>query len=841
MLSRLLADVHYCFRGLAKRPAFAAAIVFTLAIGIGVNVALYSIFQGMVLRPVPGAHSPDELVNLAAPGPGLKPGNTSCNIAGDCEDVFSYPMFRDLERAQESFTAIAAHCMVEMNLAFHGTTLSGAGVLVSGNYFGVLGVEPALGRLLGPLDDAVPGNADSVVLSYRYWQNALGADPSVLGQALVVNGKPLTIVGVAAREFQGTSRPAVPDVFLPITFRWRDGTGGYPNFEDRRYYWVYLFARLKPGVSAAQAEAAINTPYRAILSDVEAPLQNGMSEEALTRFRAKTLTVRPGARGQSWIMAGADIPLSILLLAAGTVLLIACVNIANLMLARGSTRVGEMAVRLSMGAAPYRLVSLLFTEALMLALFAALVSLPLTQLALRWIQSVVPAQGASSFDFSMSTGLVAMAVAVSLLCATAFSMVPVLRLARTEPARVLHAHSTRATGGKAANRFQGALVTVQIAMSMMLLVLAGLLAHSLLNVGKVDLGMRVESLLSFSVSPERNGYTAANSAALFDRIEDELGGLPAVTSVGSSMLTLLNNNSNFWNVRVPTYQPGPGENPTADFNAVGPGFFQTLGIPLVAGRDFGAADAGGDRPTVAIVNQRFVDFFRLGANAIGSRIGAGQSDALDIQIVGVVQDAKYANVKDPIRPQLFMSRHQFTRTGTLTFYVRTAGDPDTVAPSIRALVAHLDPNLPITNLQEVNRQVRENVFLDRVMGQIASALSVLATLLAAVGLYGVLSYMVARRTREIGLRMALGASPSALRGVIMRQVSYIGMVGSAIGLGVALMLGRVASSLLFGVNASDPPVLLAAVGILASIILAAGYIPARRASRIDPMAALRTD
>ena len=277
MLANLLADIRYSLRGFVKRPAFALIVVLTLAVGIGVNVAMYAIFHGMVLRPIPDAHDPQTLVNLAAPGPGLKQGSTSCTLAGDCEDVFSYPMFRDLERVQEPFTAIAAHFMVETNLAFHGETKPGTGVLVSGSYFGVLGIQPALGRLLGPQDDAVDGHADSVVLSYRYWQNGLGADPSVIGQALVVNGKPLTVVGVASPGFQGTSRPAVPDVFMPITFRWRDAPGGAPSFDDRRNYWVYLFARLKPGVSLEQAEAAINQPYRAILHEVEAPLQIGMT------------------------------------------------------------------------------------------------------------------------------------------------------------------------------------------------------------------------------------------------------------------------------------------------------------------------------------------------------------------------------------------------------------------------------------------------------------------------------------------------------------------------------------------------------------------------------------
>jgi ABC-type antimicrobial peptide transport system permease subunit len=409
MLAHLLGDVRYALRGFSRRPAFAAVVVAILGVGIGVIVAMYAIFDGFVLRSIPGANRPGELVNLAAPG--LMPGAVSCDFAGDCDEVFSYRMFRDLERRQEPFDGIAAHRMFDANLAFARDALSGTGVLVSGSYFGVLRVAPALGRVLGPQDDAAEGGADSVVLSYRYWENALGRDPGVVGQALVVNGKPLTIVGVAAREFSGTTRPLSPDVFVPITFNWHTSTRAYPNFEDRRNYWLYLFARLKPGVSAVTAEAAINAVYRPILDEIEAPLQAGMTEQQLAQFRGKAIAVTPGARGQSWIVRGSGVPLGILLASAATVLLIACVNIANLMLARGATRVGEMAVRLSLGAAPRRLVALLFTEAMLASLLAALASLPVALLAIRWTGSMVPAYGAASVDFGLNAKLVAIAVA----------------------------------------------------------------------------------------------------------------------------------------------------------------------------------------------------------------------------------------------------------------------------------------------------------------------------------------------------------------------------------------------------------------------------------------------
>jgi putative ABC transport system permease protein len=671
------------------------------------------------------------------------------------------------------------------------------------------------------------------------WQDALGADPSVVGGSLVVNGKPLTIVGVAPPEFQGMVRPLTPDVFVPITFRWRDDQRGIPNFDDRRNYWVYLFARLKPGVSMRQAEAAINGPYRAILNDVEAPLQTGMPERVLERFREKTVTVTSGYRGQSVAVSGARVPLAVLLVAAAAVLLIACVNIANLMLARGATRVGQMAVRLSMGAAPRRLVTLLFTESALLALLAVLVSLPLTQLTLRWIEGMVPAEGAASFDFGVNGRVVGISVVVALASALVFALFPALKLARTQPGAVLHLQSARATGGRAARSFRVTLVTAQVALSMVLLVLAGLLARSLTNIAQVDLGIHVESLMSFAVSPERNGYTPEQSAALFDRIETELAAAPGVASVASSLVTLLSDATSSTDIRAPGFEPSPGTRPTAYVNGVSPGFFGTLEIPLVAGRDFRGADMGLDRPRVAIVNERFVERFGLGANPVGAHIGVGGGEALDVEIIGVARDVKYDSVKDPVRAQLFRPRAQIPR-GTVTFYVRNAGDPEAVAAAIRGVVARLDPSLPIMDLRTVDRQVQQNVFLDLLMSKLVAAFAALATLLAALGLYGLLSYLVAERTREIGLRFALGAPPARLRGMVLRQVSGMVLTGGVIGLAAALVLGQAVSALLFGVKAWDPLVLIVATSVFAAISVGAGYLPARRAARVDPMVALRS-
>jgi predicted permease len=602
-----------------------------------------------------------------------------------------------------------------------------------------------------------------------------------------------------------------------------------------------LFARLKPGISAAAAETAINATYRPMLSEIEAPLQTRMSEQQLAQFRAKTITVTPGARGQSWIVRGSGAPLSILLASAATVLLIACVNIANLMLARGATRIGEMAVRLSLGASPRRLVALLFTEAALASLLAALASLPIALLMMRWAGSMVPAYGAASVEIALNAKLVAIAVAAALVSAAAFSMYPILKLSGTRPGQPVRAQGLHSIGGRTTSRFRTTLVAAQVAMATMLLVLAGLLAQSLANVTRVDLGLRATSLLSFSISPERSGYPRQGSVTLLDSVEREVSAIPGVTAVSSALVPLLAGNSVTRNVRIPGFAPAAGTLPLAHFNGVSEGFFETLGIARVAGRDFEPADAGLDRPKVAIVNQRFVERFALGANAIGTRLDIVEGDVRGIEIIGVVADAKYDNVKDPIRPQLFLPRDQVAVIPAATFYVRHVGAAERVLDGIRGVVARLDPSLPFTTLQTMDGQVRENVFADRFMGTLAAALAVVATLLAVVGIYGTLSYMVAQRMREIGLHIALGAPPARVRSMIVGRVGGMASIGGIIGVGTAVLIGQAAGALLFDVRPFDPVVLVSAILVVAAIVLAAAWIPARRAARVDPVVALRAD
>jgi predicted permease len=836
MVANLLSDIRFCLRGFARRPLFAAVVVVTLALGLGVNATIFSVYDQMLLRDLP-VPQPGGLVNLGSPG--FKQGNPSCNDGGTCEEVFSYPMFRDLERVEGPFTGVAAHRYTDASLAFEGETATGSALLVSGRYFSLLGLTPTAGRLLDPNDDRVDGEASAVVLSYAYWESAFGADPAVVGRSLVVNGKPLTIVGVGPRGFYGTTIGEWPLVFVPITFKWLANTNAFPNHADRKSYWAYLFARLKPGVSIDEAAAAINAPYRAIVNDVDAPLLTGVSEQQLAAFRARTIVLAPGDRGQSRIDDNAGTPLTILIVSTGLVLLIACVNVANLLLARGSTRVGEIAVRASLGASRRRLLSLLLVETLLLAAAAALVSMPLTMGALRGIEAMLPPSN-RVFDLTLDGMVVAVTIGLAALSTLVFGLIPALKLMRVDVNPAHQTQSARQTGGKAAARFRATLTTAQIALSMALLVLAGWFAQSLANVGRVDLGFRPESLAVFTIAPERNGYTQAQSAALFTRLEQELAEIPGVTGAASSVIALLDNSNWPMNVAVEGFETTPETDTNISYNSVSPEFFRTLDIPLARGAGFERNPGPGD-PRVAVVNERFVEKFALGDDAVGKHIAFAAAPALNIEIVGVVRDAKYSEVKADPPPQVFVPRAQVPFLGELSFYLRTDLRLPDLRSAIMSVLARHDPNLPVINLLTVPQQARENIFLDRFMGTLATSLAVIAVVLAAIGIYGVLSYGVVQRLREIGLRIALGAAPRTVRRMVLKQIAWMASIGIVIGVSLALQLGQVGQALLFGLTTTDPVVPAAAVLGLVAVIAVAAYWPARRAAHVDPVIALRGD
>jgi len=827
-------NVKLAFRTLFKTPFVTIVAILSLALGIGANAAIYSLFNQILLRPLPVVH-PERLVNLAGPGP--QNGSNSCNQAGDCHEVFSYPMFRDLEKANTAFSGVAGHFLFGVNVAMTGQTpVNGLGVFVSGSYFPVLGIHAALGRLFTRNDDQTIGGHYLTVLSYQFWETRLGADPSVINQVITVNGQRLTIIGVAPKGFSGTTLGAQPYVFVPITMR-GVMTQGWTGFDRRNSYWIYLFARLKPGATIEQARSAVNAVYRPIINDIEAPLQKGMSAQTLTKFRAKEITLSDGRKGQSSMIKESRTPLLLLFAITGIVLLIACANIANLLLARAANRTMEMAVRLSLGATRRQVIAQVLTESVVLAVLGGSVSVVVAHWTLGGITAMLPPEGSGSMHFSLSMPVMWFTAAVSLGTGFLFGIIPALQSTRPDLVTELRNNSGRLSGGRGAARFRTSLVMGQIALSMALLISAGLFIKSLRNISRVDLGINIENVVTFGVSPARSGYDSTRATALYARMEEQLAAIPGVSGVTAAAVPILAGNNWGEGVSVEGFKKDPDTDDGSRYNAVGPNYFHVLGVPLLAGRDFTASDNAGAMK-VAIVNEAFAKKFNLGSNVVGKHMSM-DNDSLNITIVGFVKNSKYSEVKDQIPPVFVTPYRQAGRTGTNNFYLRTTLAPAQILRAIPAVMKKIDPNLPIEDLKTLPQQVRENVFLDRMIGTLSASFAVLATLLAAVGLYGVLAYSVAQRTREIGVRMALGADRRSVRAMILRHVGVMLLAGGVVGVAGALALGRAASSLLFQLQGYDPGVIVAAAASLAVVAFGAGLLPAIRASRIDPMAALR--
>jgi predicted permease len=826
--------MKFALRTLFKTPFVTIVAVASLALGLGSTAAIFSLFNQLLLQPLP-VPEPNRLVNLSSPGP--KPGSQSCGTAGDCDTVFSYPMFRDLEREQTVFTAIAAHRLASANIAYAGQTLNGDLMLVSGGYFPALGIQPALGRLIGPGDDRAVGESPVVVLSHAFWTSRFAADPNVLDRQMVVNGQSMTIVGVAPHGFGGTTIGAEPKAFVPITLN--DPVNPWSKrMDNRRTYFIYLFARLKPGVTIEQARASLGTKYHGIVNDVEAPLQKGMSDQTMAKFRAKTLGMTTGQRGQSNIPNNAGPAMKMLLGVTAFVLLIACANIANLLLVRSAARAGEMAVRLSIGASRLQLIKQLLTESLILAVLGGIGGLFVAQWTLDLIASLLPVFATRGFDWRLDRTVLLFAAALTIGTGALFGLFPAVHSTRPDLISALKGQSGQPSGARSAARFRTSLATTQIALSMALLVAAGLFTKSLMKISRVDLGIKADNIVMFSVSPVLNGYKDDRSRQLFDQVADQLASLPGVTGVSNALVALLAGNNWGNDVSVEGYPAGPDTDMNSRYNEIGPGYFRTLGVPLIAGREFTRGDTFGAQK-VAIVNEAFAKKFNLGREAVGKRIGDRGKDP-DTEIVGLVQNAKYSEVKRDVPPLFFRpSRQEEHIFGFTTFYVRTSTDPDSFLANVPKLIAALDPNLPVEDLRTLPQQVRQNVFLDRMISVLSAAFAALATLLAAIGLYGVLAYTVSQRTREIGLRMALGADAARVRGMILRQVVLMTVIGGAVGLAAAAGLGKLSESLLFQLKGYDPAVLGGATIALTMVALAAGFIPAHRASQVDPMQALR--
>jgi predicted permease len=620
------------------------------------------------------------------------------------------------------------------------------------------------------------------------------------------------------------------------------------SLDDRRSYWIYAFGRLKPGVTRDVALGQLNSVYQPIIRNVEAPLQKGIPDQVLAKFKGKTLRLEAGSQGQSTLIGQTRTPLYLLFAVTAIVLLVACTNVANLLLAQAAARASEMAVRSSLGAARRQLVGQLLIESGILAVTAGVASVFVARGTLALIVSFLPPELTQAVDFSQGGPVLVFAALAALGTSLLFGLIPALQSTRPDLLAITKSTPGRGSAGRKTVRFRNALVTAQIALSMALLASAGLFLRSLTNVNRVQLGIRTDSVVTFGIVPEQIGYDSTRTRALFQRVQDELARLPGVTGVTTGLVPLLKGWEKSGDVDVEGFPSTPATDVHAHQDLVGVDYFRTLGIPVITGREFSVADDAGT-PGVAIVNQTFVKKFQLGPNPIGRRVRRGNKFAPDViaapgpflQIVGVVRDAAYKNVKLKIPPVLYMAARQTPSLGGMTFYLRARSAGSELIRTIPRVVANLEPNLPVIDLKTLPEQIKENVYLDRMITTFSAGFAVLATLLAAIGLYGVLAYTIAQRTREIGLRMALGADGQRVRRMVLRQVGWMTLCGGVVGIGAAIAIGRSAQSLLFGLQGIDVQSFAGAAVLLTAVALGAGLVPAVRASRVDPMEALRTE
>jgi predicted permease len=828
--------VRYAVRSLAKTPLLSVVVVVSLGLGIGANTAIFSLLHQMVLRSLP-VEKPEDLALVTWNA--NRSGSSSSDASGGIDYIFSYRGFRELEERHDGVDSIAAFRRTTSNLAYGNQTTPGTVMLVSGGYFPLLRVTPSMGRLIVPDDDAqLSGNAVAV-LSYAYWRGKMGAEVSALNRPMRINGQVFTIVGVAPNGFSGTSLGVEPDVFVPLSAKLLL-TPDWKGAERLNDYWLYLLARRKPGVTLEQASVPLNGCFRGLIEE-QAKTVRFRDDIELRRFRESRLKLVDGRQGYSYIREKSKTPIQILMIATGLVLLIAMANAANLMLARSGQRRKEIAIRAALGASRGEIFGQILTEGLLLAGGGAVAGFAFGAATVKLLISSLSGgdQPIRFLNASMEWPILLYALGVSAVTGLLFGLYPAWDAARNAPANMLNQESGRASAGRGTAKVRRGLVCAQVMISAVLLIPAGLLLMSLVNLLRVDLGIRTENVAQFGLAPMLNGYKPAQSRDLFERAESALAAMPGVTGVASAQVALIGGDNWMNTLTVEGYPSGPGKDTNSHVNQIGPGFFGQMGIPLLFGREFTERDNRAGQK-VAIVNEQFARYFFGNANPLGRKFTPGWGKVTpDIEIVGVVKDSHYAQVNEkPVRVY-YTPWRQSEDLGSLNFYLRSALPPSQILAGIRRVVLTLDPSLPPMSLRTLEDQIRLNIQTERLELQLASTFAILATVLAMLGLYGVTAYSVTRRTREIGIRVALGAAPGSIRAMVMRETLWILGIGLATGVPAALFLAKYAKSQLYGVTANDPIIIIGAVLALCVAAALAGFIPALRASRVNPLDALR--
>ncbi|MGA2075593.1 MAG: ABC transporter permease [Terriglobia bacterium] len=833
MMNALLSDVRYGFRMLAKNPGFTAVVVLTLALGIGANTGIFSLLDQAILRALP-VKDPGRLV-LVNDAEYRSGWSNSDNDAM----VYSYPHYKEVRDGIPLFDGVIARARVPLSVATGGVAERASGDVVSGNFFSVLGVGPALGRVLDPQDDRVPGASPVAVLSYGYWQSRFGGDPEIVGRKISLNAYPFTVVGVAAPSFAGLLKGHNVDVFVPIAMK-RELTPDWNGLVERDIMWLNIFARLKPGISREQAEAAIQGPYHPIL---EAEIQSIKNPRATFRDRylRQHISLLPAAQGINLLSQTWAKPLLVLAGCVGLVLLITCANVAGLMIAKAAGRQREVAIRLALGARRGAIIRQLVTETLLLGAAGGLVGLEVAWGCCRLLIYLLPQDTAAAFSSALDGRVLAFNLCVSVLAGLICGLLPAGQALRVDTAPTLKESSVGIAGRHAQARWRSALVVAQLALSIVLVVTAGLFAVSLRNLLEKSPGFQPENLLSFSVRPELSGYKGVRELAFDQELERRLKALPGVVSVGAARGGVFSGSDRGGNVTVEGYHARPDEDLECAIDSVSAGFLSTLKIPLLAGRDFTEADGSG-APKVAIVNQQFSRFFFPGGNPVGHHLAFGAGDVkLDIEIVGVVRDSFHDNLREKVARFIYIPYLQDSTAGvgSLAYYLRAVGNPVALTGNIRQTIRDMDSNVPLNEVRTVKSAIQQSIYGDRMVAWLGVTFGALAAALAAIGLYGLVSYTVARRTSEIGLRMALGASRPAILWLVFRNSLTLIATGVVVGLALAFAAARLVSSMLYGLESTSPLIAVGATLLLAAVAALATYFPARRATKVDPIVALR--
>ncbi len=833
-------DFVYGWRSLRGAPAVAVAAILSLALGVGANTAIFSVMNAVMFKMLP-VRNPDQLEQITwfariYPEKLVEQGRGSSDETGGqfSADYFSYSTFERLRAPNAAFESVFGYASFyeKANVVVDGRGEVAGGQFVTGDYFGGLGVRPHLGRLIEDRDDR-EGAEPIAVISHRYWQGRFGGDPSVIGKNIAINRVAVTVVGITPSEFFGVSVGKSPDFSLPIrlqpqiTPRWAEP--GKSMFLDDRNWWIQLMGRRRLGVTEEQSRAELNSIFQGALP--------GLAETR--REEWPQIRVAAAARGLEDLRARFSRPLLILMAIVGFVLLIACANVANLLLARSSARRRETAMRYALGAGRSRLIRQMLTESLLLALLGGALGFSLARWAGAVLVAMVPGAGAPVvLPVSQDWRVIGFAVLVSLLTSVFFSVVPALHVSRVDLNSALKDAPGAGGGRQLSGKF---LVIGQAALSLVLLLVAGLFLRSLAKLNSVDLGFQSDHVLVFSTDPSLAGYRQKDIGVLLPRLLEEVRALPATRAAALSTHRLIANSSMVIDLEVPGFEPADPNQKLTWVLTVDPQFFPTMGIPLLSGRPLEDRDMEGG-PRVAVANETFAKRFFGGRNPVGQTLMIGVREKAPCEIVGLVKDTHYTRVRGTTPPTLYYSyRQHLDYVRRVHFEIRTWGDPLAAFPSVRQAIRTVDPTLPVFEVTTQTAQIDDNLKLDRMFAKLAGSFGAVALVLAMIGLYGVLSYGVSKRIREIGVRVALGAGRSAVLRMILRESLVVLAAGLAIGLGLGLAITRVIGSVLYDLPPYDPVTFIGATLVLLVAGMFAAGLPARRAAKIDPLAALRHD